>query len=204
MNDVDPRLVAAIERQLRDRSGERVGWKLGIGDRERIGNEIAVGHLTGATRLEPGDTYTSTDGELLHADAEVFVEIGAGGGPAGYGAALELVDLRSPPDTPEDVVAANVFHRAVAFAPVQAALPETGVEGRLVVNGEVRDVGRSAPDLADKLRAAAKILAAVEERLEPGDRIITGSIVQVPVSPGDEVTADLGPLGHVRLSIAKS
>jgi 2-keto-4-pentenoate hydratase len=41
------------------------------------------------------------------------------------------------------------------------------------------------------------------ERLRAGDRVITGSVVQVPVRPGDEVTADLGPLGAPRLAIAR-
>jgi 2-keto-4-pentenoate hydratase len=204
MSEVDPRLVAALEAQLRRREGDRVGWKLGIGDRERIGDEIAVGHLTSATRLESGRAYAPAYGELLHADAEVAVEIGPDGEIVGYGAALELVDLRSPPDTPEDVIAANVFHRAVAFAPTRPALPPEGVEGRLVVNAEIVAAGPSASDLADKVRAAGRILVSVGERLEAGDLIITGSIVQVPVAPGDDVEADLGPLGRVRLRIAKS
>ena len=200
MRDVDPRLVTALERQLRLRAGARVGWKLGIGDRERIGDEIAVGHLTTATRLEPGATYAPQAGELLHADAEVAVEIGPNGEIAGYGAALELVDLRSPPDTPEDVVAANVFHRAVAFGPFQAA-PPSG-EARLVVNGDLRDGGPLEAELASRVPATARILAAVGERLEPGDLIITGSVVQVPLAPGDEVEADFGALGRVHLRIA--
>jgi hypothetical protein len=195
VSDVDPRLVAAIERQLRDRDGERVGWKLGIGDRERIGDEIAVGHLTSRTRLEPGATYASAEGDL-HADAEVAVEIGADGEIVGYGPALELVDLRSPPDTPEDVVAANVFHRAVAFGPTGSELPADGVDTRLLVNGDLRDSGRSAFDLGEKVRAAARVLTAVGERLEPGDVVITGSAVPpLSVAPGETVTAELGPLG---------
>jgi len=48
----------------------------------------------------------------------------------------------------------------------------------------------------------APALAAVGERFEPGDRVITGSVVQVPVQPGDEVTADFGSLGQVSLRIA--
>jgi 2-keto-4-pentenoate hydratase len=193
VHDVDQRLVAATERQLRDRKGVRVGWKLGIGDRERIEDEIAVGHLTSATPLEPGSTYSSKKGELLHADAEVAVEIGNDGRIARHGAALELVDLRSPPDTPDDVVAGNVFHRAVAFSSQQAALPAGGVEGRLIVNGEVRAAGWSATDLVEKVAAAARILAAVGERLEAGDLVITGSVVQVPVARGDRIEADFGP-----------
>jgi 2-keto-4-pentenoate hydratase len=199
MSDVDPRLVAALERQLRQRTGKRVGWKLGIGDRERLGDEIAVGHLSSATLLQSGDSYTPEDGEALYADAEVAVEIGADGQIAGYGAALELVDLRAPPNTPEDVVAQNVFHRVVAFGPFTSRLP-TG-EARLVVDGELRDEGRSSADLVARLREAARILEAVGEALKAGDRVITGSVVQVPVAPGEAVEADLGELGSVRLQV---
>jgi 2-keto-4-pentenoate hydratase len=39
------------------------------------------------------------------------------------------------------------------------------------------------------------------ERLAEGDRVITGSIVQVPIQRGDEVAADLGALGSVRLTV---
>jgi hypothetical protein len=198
---VDPRLVAAMERQLRGGTGLPIGWKLGVGDRERIGGHIAVGHLTSATRLEPGAAYEPADGEELHADAEIAVEIGPDGRIGAHGAALELVDLRSPPNTPEDVVAANVFHRAVAFAPTWGALPDDGVEGRLLVNDDLRDAGRSAVDIAEKVAAAAGILEAVGEALAPGDLVITGSVAQVPVAPGDRVEADLGGLGRVWLSI---
>jgi len=198
---VDPRLVGAVRTQLQTRRGGRVGWKLGIGDRERVGDQIAVGHLASATRLEPGDAYEPADGEDLHADAEVAVEIGPDGRIAAYGAALELVDLRSPPDTPDDVVAANVFHRAVAFAPTWGPLPSEGVEARLLVNGEVSDAGRAADDIEEKVAAAARILEAVGEALAPGDLVITGSVVQVAVAPGDRVEADLGELGRVGLGI---
>jgi hypothetical protein len=57
---VDPRLVAATERQLlalRRTLADgyaRIGWKLGIGNAERIGDSLAVGHLTTATRLPGG------------------------------------------------------------------------------------------------------------------------------------------------------
>jgi hypothetical protein len=205
---VDPRLAAALEAQLRQRRGllldgaEHVGWKLGMGDRERIGEELAVGHLTSRTRLESGSTYTVGAAELLHADAEVALEIGPGEAIVGFGVALELVDLASPPDHPEAVVAENIFHRAVAFGPSRPALPPDGVEARLIVNGEIRDAGRSSPGLHDRVRAAARVLAAVGERLQAGDRIITGSIAQVGLEPGDEVEADLGELGSARLLIA--
>jgi 2-keto-4-pentenoate hydratase len=39
------------------------------------------------------------------------------------------------------------------------------------------------------------------ERLQAGDQIITGSVVQVAVAVDDEVAADMGPLGRLDLSI---
>jgi 2-keto-4-pentenoate hydratase len=203
MGGVDPRLSAALEAQLRRRPAhaERVGWKLGVGDRERIGDEVAVGHLTPATLLEPGAIYEPSDGELLHADVELAVELGADGAIVGYGVALELVDLRSPPDTPEDVVVANVFHRAVAFGPPRPDAPPR-LEARAFVDGGLREAATTRLDMKERLRAAARVLASVGERLEEGDRVITGSIVQIPVERGEQVEADLGVLGRVRLHVA--
>ena len=68
----------------------------------------------------------------------------------------------------------------------------------------MRAAAHSASDLADKARAAARILDSVGERLGAGDLVITGSIVQVPLAPGDEVEADLGVLGRMQPRIAKS
>jgi 2-keto-4-pentenoate hydratase len=42
---------------------------------------------------------------------------------------------------------------------------------------------------------------AIGDQLQPGDRIIAGSILQVPVGAGDEVVVDLGPLGRVAATI---
>ena len=54
MSEVDPRLVTALRAQLARRSSaSRVGSKVGAGTRESIGGEIAVGHLTSGTLLEP-------------------------------------------------------------------------------------------------------------------------------------------------------
>jgi hypothetical protein len=198
---VDPRLVAAMREQLASRppGAARVGWKYGSGDGERIGAEIAVGHLTSATTLEDGSTYRGGGGDL-HADVELAVEVGADGAVAGYAAALELVDLAGD-ESPEEVVAANVWHRAVAFGPFAKTLPD-GLEGVLVVNGERRAAGQAPRDAADRVAAVARVLAAVGDRLEPGDRVITGLIVNTAVAAGDEVVADLGELGRVALRIA--
>jgi 2-keto-4-pentenoate hydratase len=217
--EVDPRMVAALADQLaRWRAAlaggaERVGWKLGMGDGERIGDEVAIGHLTSATVLGPGATYRGAGDRDLRTDAEVALRLGrdvapdadrvaAGEAIAGFGAALEVVDLGAPPGGPESVVAGNVYHRAVAFGPFRPDLPPGPVHGRLVVNGRVLAAAPAAADLADRVRAAARLLGAMGERLQAGDRIITGSVVQVPIKAGDHVLADLGTLGRVDVRIA--
>jgi hypothetical protein len=198
---VDPRLVAALREQLASRppGAARVGWKYGSGEGERIGDEIAVGHLTSATTLEDGSTYRGGGGDL-HGDAELAVELGDGGAIARYGAALELVDL-SDGGGPEAVVAGNVYHRAVAFGPFADAAPP-GLQGALLVDGEPRAAGPAPDDVEERIQAMARVLEAVGESLRAGDRVISGLIVQVPVQAGDEVVADLGALGRVALRIA--
>jgi hypothetical protein len=199
MTAVDSRLVSALEEQQRRRpDAARVGWKLGIGERERLGG-ISVGSLTSATVLEPGSEYRAEDG-ALHADAEIAVRIGANGEIDGYAPALELVDLGGPRDDAYWAIAANVFHRAVAFGPSCDDLPAR-VEGALAVNGEVRLSRSAETDLDARFGEARRVLAAAGENLQPGDQVITGNIVQVPVGPGDLVEADLGALGKVALEI---
>jgi 2-keto-4-pentenoate hydratase len=219
VSDVDPRLVAALTAQLGlwrvalAEGAERVGWKLGMGQGERIGRGPVIGHLTSATQLEPGDTYQAEGAVDLRADAEVALRLGADVGPdadrhagitaiAGFGAALELVDLGAPPPgDPERIVATNIWHRAFALSRLDRPAPAKGAEGRVIVNGEVRDSAPLPLDLTELVQVVASLLGSVGERLQAGDSLITGSVVQVPVEPGDEVIADLGPLGRIHLSI---
>jgi 2-keto-4-pentenoate hydratase len=185
---------------------------VGAGERERIGPGPVIGHLTSATLLERGAVYRAWDVMDLRADAEVALRVGGDVDPeggresarasiAGFGAALEIVDLGAPTDDPETVVATNVFHRAFALGTLDSSPPAEGAEGRLIVNGEVRASAAASQDFADLVRTVAALLESVGERLEAGDRLITGSVVQLPIEPGDEVIADLGPLGRAELAI---
>ena len=184
-----------------------------MGETERLGREVALGYLTDASVVSPGSTWTAGREVSLHADAELALEIACGvtadaddatlrDAVAGYGAALEIVDLDDAPNGPEAVVADNVFHRAVAFGRLQREMPAGSTEGRLVVNGEVRATAPVDVDVAARVRAVARLLEAMGEQLCRGDRLITGSVVQVAIRPGDEVVADLGRLGDVAVSIA--
>jgi hypothetical protein len=201
VSEVDPRLVAAMREQLsrRPTDADRVGWKYGSGEEEHIGGDHVVGHLTSATLLADGDAYRG-GGTKLQADVEVAVEVGDDLGPARYGVALEVCDV-APAGSIEEVVIGNDYHRAVAFGHFTDELPP-GVEGALLVNGERRAAGRASDDLAQRVAGVDRVLRAVGEELRPGDRVITGLVVNTLVRSGDDVVAELGELGSVRLTIA--
>lgn len=206
MTELDPRLLEALCVQLEarrnalDAGARSIGWKLGTGQRERIGEGPVLGHLTSASELPDGGTYRASRDALLHADAEVVLEIGKGAEVLSFGAALELVDLGGSDDA-EQIVASNVFHRAVVFGSLGSGTPEDAV-GRLIVNGHER---ARAPvprvDYCQLLDEVGQLLAELGEALAPGDRLITGAVVQVPVAVGDLVVADLGQLGGVEVRI---
>jgi 2-keto-4-pentenoate hydratase len=211
--------LAALREQLARRNellragSRRVGWKLGVGERERVDGSIAVGHLTSATCYEDGASVVLTDTGVLHADVEIAVELGRPIDPdddletakaaiGGWLAALEIVDLAPALDTPVAVIATNVFHRAVAFSPPSSGLPAGPLRCAAYVNGEPRETAPATGDVAGRLLAAAGVLSRVGERIAAGDRIITGSILQIPVRPDDDVVAEVAGLGTVQLSIA--
>ena len=172
-----------------------------------------IGHLTSATRIGSGATYAAPSGAVLMAEPEVALELGrdveadadldaARDAIAGLGAALELVDISDAPSDVEGIVAANVFHRAFVLGPSRPLLRPEG-RGAIVVNGEERGTAALPDDFADVVRLVARLLGAVGERLQQGDRIISGSLTTpVPVSAGDAVAVDLGALGGVEGTIA--
>jgi 2-keto-4-pentenoate hydratase len=84
---------------------------------------------------------------------------------------------------------------------VTERLPHGGVEASLTVKGERAAAGRSDADFSDRVQVVADLLREMGEELRLGDWIITGSVVQVPIEPGDDVVADLPPLGRVGLTI---
>ena len=193
------RIVTALRAQLRarDPDARRVGWKiaLGIGEVEAlIGSAPVIGNLTGATQLSDGAVYGG--GGPLHADCEVVIEAGTGRLAVG----LELVDLPPGEGAADAVVAANVLHRAFAVGPMSADV-EPG-EGALIVNGEERARAAAAVDVDATVGAVARWLAALGEELLPADLLFAGSVVQVPLAPGDRVAAAVDGLGRVEAIVA--
>jgi 2-keto-4-pentenoate hydratase len=178
---------------------ERVGWKiaLSLADEQR---EPALGHLTSATRLPDGGSYDAAGDRELRAEAEVAVVVGEDGGVAGYAAVIELVDVARPPSDLESIVAGNCFHRALVLGETRAEPPE---HIRLTVGGERHAPDRALPEGAEVLATAARRLAEAGEALLPGDRVISGSVIHVPVAPGDRIALDMGSLGGLTLAVAR-
>jgi 2-keto-4-pentenoate hydratase len=205
----DEHIVAGLRSQLEERrrlldaGAERVGWKVALGIEEaerRIGAQPVVGYLTSATQLRSGARHSATGAGRLCVDAELAVEIGRDGATVGFAAALELVDLQQGRGRLESVLHANVLHRAFVLGPSHS---ERAGAAAVHVDGALRAEGDVDFDVEERVAAVAYWLSALGERLEPGDRIITGSIVQVPVEPGDEVSLEMGELDRLEVSIVE-
>lgn len=207
MSEPDPRIAAALRGQLDERrrllqaGHERVGWKvaLGIEEVERlIGPQPVIGYLTSATRLAPHARPSATGAEELCVDAELAVRIGRDGAISGFAAALELVDLRQGRGSVESVIRTNVLHRAFVLGP---ARKERASAAGIYVGDVLRAEGEINFDVEKRVASTALWLSAVGEQLRAGDWIITGSIVQVPAAPGDEVAVELGELDRLEVAI---
>jgi 2-keto-4-pentenoate hydratase len=142
--------------------------------------------------------FSAAGASSLRVDAEVAIEVG----PRRMGPALELVDVVRPPHDFETIVARNIWHRGVAFGPLSGDAPPETFEARVLVDGRVRASTESSVDVEETIAVAESLLAIVDEQLEPGDRIIAGSLLHVPVGAGDEVVVDLGELGRVGVTIS--
>jgi 2-keto-4-pentenoate hydratase len=187
---------------------EPIGWKVGFNisaAREKLGIDAPLaGFLSSDGIYEDGAEVSLEDGPLV-IESEVAVELGPDA--RSIVALLPALEVTDPPDLEQDVetiLAGNIFHRAVAFGPrVEAAEPGAG---RVLVNGEVEHVlapGDTAGHLEDMVEAVRRRLAAVDEELVPGQRIITGILAPPHVAqPGDRVRLELDALGGVELLFA--
>jgi 2-keto-4-pentenoate hydratase len=191
------------------KAAQPVGWKVGFNApeiQEKLGIDGPLaGFLTTNGLLEDGAEWSlGSDGEVI-VESEVAVELGEDA--RSIVALLPALELADPPDLDQDVetvLAGNIFHRAVAFGP----RVETGSPGaaRILVNGEEQhavDAEWTGANLEQMVAAVARRLEAADERLRPGERIITG-ILAPPHTPrpGDTVRLELEAVGGVELRFA--
>lgn len=204
MSGMDALLVR--RREILAQGAEPLGWKVGFNLPEfqrKLGIDAPLaGFLTTDTALEDGAEWSlGNEGEVV-VESEVAVELGDDG--RSIVALLPALELADPPDLSLDVdtiLAGNIFHRGVAFGPrVETDAPSGG---RILVNGEEQhefDAERAGAALEAMVEAVAARVEAADERLRPGERIITGVLAPPHrAEPGDVVRLELDALGGVEL-----
>ncbi len=190
-------------REILAQGAQPLGWKIGFNVpeiQEKLGiDRPLAGFLTSDGLLEDGAEW---DDLPVVVESEVAVEVGDDG--RSIVALLPALELTDPPDLElglEQILAGNIFHRAVAFGP-RVETREPGA-GRILVNGEEKhslSAEQTVANLDAMVDAIAGRLADAGEELQPGDRVITGVLAPPhEASPGDTVRLELDGLGGVEL-----
>jgi 2-keto-4-pentenoate hydratase len=226
----DPRIERGLLAQLTGRhrrieDGETsLGWKLGMGvpaAMERLGTSAPlVGYLLGSGQVESGSTVDVSAWGNAKLEPEIAVHMGADlsgdasrsdaeAAIAGYGAAIELVDLDADENDPEAILAANIYQRHVLLGPVREGVAPGDVSARVLVGGSevaaAEDATAATGDPLDLVLHVAATLAAAGETLRAGEVVICGSVVPaLDIAPGDAVEVVLEPLGSLSVSFAPS
>jgi 2-keto-4-pentenoate hydratase len=193
-------------REILAQGTEPLGWKVGFNlpeFQEKLGIDAPLaGFLTTDGLLEDGAEWSlGSEGEVV-VESEVAVELGDDA--RSIVALLPALELADPPDLSldvHDILAGNIFHRAVAFGPrVEADAPGAA---RILVNGQVQhevDAERAGGNLEAMVEAVAARLEAADERLSPGERIITGVLAPPhKAEAGDVVRLELETVSAVEL-----
>jgi 2-keto-4-pentenoate hydratase len=193
-------------REILAQGAQPIGWKVGFNVpeiQEKLGiDRPLAGFLTSGGLLEDGSEW---DDLPVVVESEVAVEIGSDG--HSIAALLPALELADPPDLDlgvEQILAGNIFHRAVAFGPrVETRDPGAG---RILVNGEEQhalSAEHTSTNLEGMVEVVAGRLAEADEEVQPGDLIITGVLAPPHAAqPGDTVRLELESLGAVELRFA--
>jgi len=195
----------ARRRRLLDHGARHVGWKIGgrIAEIDAVtGGNPAIGYLTSATVFEDGAALDTVNGRRLRAETELVIQVADPRRPCGVvGVAIELVDVARPPCEMEEIVAANVFHRAAVLGRARCGALPPGACARLWVDGELRELAPATTDVPATIAHVGGLLAALGERLRAGDLILAGSLTHVPVPEGGAITAEIDGVGQVQATV---
>jgi len=220
-----PGVRRGIEQMLERRSevlvtgAKPIGWKLAFGAPAWLGKfgltGPLVGFLTDATRYPSGATVSCEGWSNPVAEPEIAVHIGevvdpndAGVAIAAVGPAIELADVHSPPEDIQEVLAGNVFHRALVLgeaAPTGAGGISAGLSARVSCDGaevaDTTDLEALTGGLVAILGHAAALLGSAGEAIRPGDVVIMGSVIPpLPVRSGQQVSFELRPISAVSVT----
>ena len=226
MTSDDPRIDAGMRRQLqlrRERTGagaRPIGWKAGLNAPEpkrKLGlTRPLVGFLTDATLVPSGGEVSIGGWTKPTLEPEIAMRLGADvpGGASrdavaaavdALAPAIELVDVDTPPDDVEAVLAGNIYHGAVVLGAWETGRAGASLDGiALDVDGRVEAADPTAVlgDLVEVVRGVADTLADAGETLRAGEFVICGSVVPAfQVEPGERVTCRFSGLGEVAVAL---
>src|SRR3954447_19999269 len=154
-------------REILAQGCEPIGWKIGFNVPEiqrKLGLDAPLaGFLTTDSLIED-----SWDDYPVLVESEVAVELAEDG--RSIAALLPALELTDPPELDleiEQILAGNIFHRAVAFGP-RVETTEPGA-GRILVNGDEQH-SVQPEGLEQMVDAVAARLEAAGEGLRAGER----------------------------------
>ena len=197
---MDERVERGMRRQLAAAPDDRIGWKMALNAApimEALGlEEPALGWLSRG-RVASGE-HSLADSTQPAVEPELLLEAGDGGTVARMGVALEVVDFDSALEDVEEVIAGDLFHRAVALGELRPAV-DPG-EAVFTLGGEERARISEFEPPAQTLAFVAGFLERLGERLAPGDLVIAGALAPAaPVVAGD--LAELAVIGAGSVSL---
>lgn len=222
-----PAVREGMRRMLGHRSeylgkGDRtIGWKLGFGasfwlDKFRLDGPL-VGFLPASRRHESGAIVSCRGWVNPVAEPEIAIYLGrdvddpglAADAISGLGPAIELADVDPPPEDISDVLAGNIFHRAVILGeadPSRSDGATAGMRARITQGSsevaDTTDLESLTGEIVSILGHAAALLQAAGETFRAGEVVIMGSVIPpTPVRPGDVITYELSPLPPISVRV---
>jgi 2-keto-4-pentenoate hydratase len=223
----DQRVARGMRAQLEARrkqlaAGDRpLGWKVGFGAPAMLKQlDISgplIGFLMTRGRVQSGGRVSLAGWAKPVAEPEIAVHLGrdvAAGSDretamaaiAGISPAIELVDVHTPPQDPERILADNIYQRHVVLGgdgPARAGARSDGLTCRIIRHGaesaRTSDPQANTGEWVEIVRHVADVLAAFGETLRAGEIIITGSVVApLALEPGEDGLAlEVDPIGNV-------
>jgi 2-oxo-hept-3-ene-1,7-dioate hydratase len=199
-------LLARRDGQVAD-GARQIGWKVGFNTpaiQQHFGLDSAVvGYMLDTGVVPDGATVSVGDWTAPALEVEVAILVGDDGRVVALAPALELVDMDVSFDDLELVLAGNICHRGVVFGDDRTDVDTTGLAVAVTKEGSVVAEGKLTEEPADTVRLVQWFLAAHAAVLEPGQRIIAGSMIApLAVAPGDALHVDFGTLGELHITFS--
>jgi 2-keto-4-pentenoate hydratase len=223
----DPRVVRGMHAQLELRrqrlsGGDApLGWKVGFGVpamlRQLNISGPLVGFLTRSAGIPSGAKVSLSGWAKPVAEPEIAVHIARDIGPdadranttaaiGGISPAIELVDVTTPPEDPEEILRGNIYQRHVvlrAGPPAQIDSAANGLVCRVIRRGaevaRTTDPQANTGNWIDLVRHVANLLAGFGEVLRAGEIVITGSVVPpIGIEPREDgIAFEVDPIGGI-------